>query len=213
MVPFQDSSNIIISGCSGSGKTYLVSRLIRHKAHMFETEPRKIIYIYKHWQPMYSQISTDNKHVQFLDSLPSEEELKTLVKGSKHSLLICDDMIREIGSNGFICDVFTRLSHHLNLTTILLVQNLSLPGKFNSTLCRNAHVSILMKSAREAYGIRTLGVQLNDYHNLLAAYKDATQDPFSYLVCDTHPKSNTEYKYRTQIFPDDEFSVIVYKNA
>ena len=178
---------------------------------MFETDPQKIIYVHKHWQPLYSQLSAQNKNIYFLDNLPTEEELKSLVKGCKHSLLVCDDMIREIGSNGFICDVFTRLSHHLKLSTILLVQNLSMPGKYNSTLCRNAHVSILMKSAREAYGIRTLGVQLNDYHNLLAAYKNATQEPYSYLVCDTHPNSNSDYRYRTEIFPDDENCVIVFK--
>ena len=211
MVPFQDSSNIIISGCSGSGKTHFVSRLIKYSQSLFTNNPQKIIYVYKHWQPLYSKLSKEQEHMLFMDSLPSEDELKALVKGCKHSLLVCDDMIREIGSNGFICDVFTRLSHHLNLSTILLVQNLSLPGKYNSTLCRNAHVSVLMKSAREAYGIRTLGVQLNDYHNLLAAYKDATQEPYSYLVCDTHPNSNPNFKYRTQIFPNDKYCVIVYK--
>ena len=211
MVPFQDSSNIIISGCSGSGKTHFVSRLIKYKSCMFASPPTKVLYVYRHWQPLYSDIERENDNVQFIDSLPSEDELKQIVSGHKHSLFICDDMIREIGSNSFICDVFTRLSHHLNLTTILLVQNLSMPGKYNSTLCRNAHVSVLMKSAREAYGIRTLGVQLSDYHNLLAAYKDATQAPFTYLVCDTHPRSNSQYRYRSQIFPDDSDCVIIYR--
>ena len=178
---------------------------------LFVTVPQKIIYVYRHWQPLYSEIERENNIVQFLDNLPTEDELKDIVKGSSHSLFICDDMIREIGSNAFICDVFTRLSHHLGITTILLVQNLSMPGKYNSTLCRNAHVSVLMKSAREAYGIRTLGVQLSDYHNLLAAYKDATQEPFTYLVCDTHPKSNSDYKYRSKIFPNDKDCVIIYR--
>lgn len=180
---------------------------------MFVTPPLTIIFIYKHWQKLYQEIEQLSDNVIFLDSIPNEEELKEMIKGNSHSLLICDDMINEIGNNPFISDVFTRLSHHLGTSTILLLQNLSIPSKYQSTLSKNAHVSVLMKSPREAFTIRTLGTQLGDYKNLSQAYKDATKFPFSYLVCDTHPKSNQDYKYRTNIFPDEsEEGTIVYKN-
>lgn len=209
-IPFQDNSNIIISGCSGSGKTYFLSNLIKYRNDLFHTTPNQIIFIYKHWQDIYNDIEESMDNTIFMDSLPSEEELKSLVYGNEHSLLICDDMITEIGNNPFISDVFTRLSHHLKISTILLVQNLSSPSKYQSTISRNAHVSVLMKSPREAYSIRVLGAQLGDYKNLMAAYKDATKSPYSYLVCDTHPNANQEYRYRTQIFPNKE-GVIVYR--
>lgn len=213
MIPFQDNSNIIISGCSGSGKTHFVSKMIKHSEDIFVTPPSSIIFIYKHWQKLYQEIENLARNIIFLDSLPNEEELKRLIDGEIHSLLICDDMINEIGSNPFICDVFTRLSHHLGTSTILLLQNLSLPSKYQSTLSKNAHVSILMKSPREAFSIRSLGTQLGDYKNLSLAYKDATKFPYSYLVCDTHPKANQDYKYRTNIFPDEgEEGTIVYKD-
>lgn len=212
MLPFQDNSNIIISGCSGSGKTVFVSRLIKHHQKMFYTPPELIIYIYKHWQPLYSEIEKQHSKVIFNSNLPSEEELKDMVKDRNHSLLICDDMMSEIGSSEFVRDVFTRLSHHLKVSTILLLQNATSPGKYNATLCRNAHVSVLMKSPREAYTIRALGTQLGDYKNLFSAYKDATQKPFSYLVCDTHPNALAKFKYRTNIFPDDKDGVIAYIN-
>ena len=179
---------------------------------MFHTPPNLIIYIYKHWQPLYSEIEKLLPNVSFQSNIPSEEELKQMVSNRDHSLLICDDMMSEIGSSDFIRDVFTRLSHHLKVSTILLLQNATAPGKYNSTLCRNAHVSVLMKSPREAYTIRALGMQLGDYKNLLAAYRDATQEPFSYLVCDTHPNAPPTYKYRTKIFPDDNDGVVTYIN-
>lgn len=212
MLPFQDSSNMIISGCSGSGKTVFVARLIKHHKRMFHTPPDLIVYIYKHWQPLYSEIEKQHSNVIFLSTIPSEEELKEMVNGRPHSLLICDDMMSEIGSSEFVRDVFTRLSHHLKVSTILLLQNATAPGKYNATLCRNAHVSVLMKSPREAYTIRALGMQLGDYKNLVSAYRDATQEPFSYLVCDTHPNAIANYKYRTKIFPDDKDGVVTYIN-
>lgn len=209
-IPFQDNSNIIISGCSGSGKTHFLSRLIQFRKNLFITEPTLIIFIYKHWQDIYSDLEKASENIVFMESLPSEEELRTMIEGNPHSLFVCDDMLTEIGNNPFISEVFTRLSHHLRVSTILLLQNLSLPSKFHSTISRNAHVSVLMKSPREAYTIRSLGMQLGDYHNLLQAYRDATRSPYSYLVCDTHPNANQLYRYRTQIFPDEE-GVIVYR--
>lgn len=213
MFPFQDNSNMIISGCSGSGKTVFVSRLIEHHKEMFQTPPELIIYVYKHWQPLYSDLEKQFSNVVFLSDMPSEHSLKQMVKDRSHSLLICDDMMSEIGSSEFVRDVFTRLSHHLKVSTILLLQNATAPGKYNATLCRNAHVSVLMKSPREAYTIRAIGTQLGDYKNLQSAYRDATQEPFSYLVCDTHPNAPAKYKYRTQIFPDDADGVVTYINS
>lgn len=210
MIPFQDTSNIIVSGCSGSGKSHFVANLLRNKNTLFVTPPTNCIFVYKHWQPLYSELQRAHKEILFLDSLPTEDELKEKVHKHNHSLFICDDLISEIGSSSFISDVFTRLSHHLKTSTILLVQNLSMPGKFTSTLCRNAHVSVLMKSPREAYAIRSLGVQLNDYKNLLSVYKDATTEPFSYLVVDTHPLANALYKYRSKIFPTESEGPIIY---
>lgn len=210
MYPFQDNSNMIISGCSGSGKTVFVSRLIKYHKCMFHTPPEVILFIYKHWQDLYARLEDSLENVRFQTNMPTEDELTDLTRDKKHSLLICDDMMSDIASNSFMRDVFTRLSHHLRMSTILLLQNMTNPGKHHSTLCTNVHVSVLMKSPREAFTLRTLGMQLGDYKNLKCAYEDATQDPYSYLVCDTHPNGNSKFKYRTKIFPDDTDGVVTY---
>ena len=90
---------------------------------MFHTPPNIIVYVYKHWQDVYDDLEKNHKNVIFQTHIPSEEELKELVNNNKHSLLICDDMMNDIGSNDFVRDAFTRLSHHLRITTILLLQN------------------------------------------------------------------------------------------
>ena len=204
---------MIVSGCSGSGKTVFVSRLIKNHKQMFYTPPDIILFIYKHWQDIYSELEETFGNVRFQTNMPTEEELTNITGDKKHSLLICDDMMSDIASNSFIRDVFTRLSHHLRISTILLLQNVNAPGKHHSTLCTNVHVSVLMKSPREAYTLRTLGMQLGDYKNLKSAYEDATQEPFSYLVCDTHPNGNSKFKYRAKIFPDDSDGVVTYING
>lgn len=208
MHQFYDSSNTIICGPSSSGKTTLLKRLIDHSGVLYETKPQRVIFIYKHWQPVYQTIESENDKVSFINHIPEECELLEMVKGSSHSMLICDDMQSELNANSFALSLFTRLSHHYNISTILMQQSNSTPNKFNSSINKNSHYTILMRSSRDGNTLRSIGGQLNDYKNLLAAYKDATsQRPFSYILIDSHPKSNPKIRYKTDIFPDDEVCI------
>ena len=200
---FQDYSNIIVSGCSNSGKTTFAHRLIKHARHMFITPPSKVIYIYKHWQPLYDDLRLKVKGIDFLEKLPTEEELSSMVRGHEHSILVADDKMSEINNNNHAGDLFTRLSHHLGISTVLLLQNATLQGKASSDVAKNCHYNVLMRSARDRNFIKSLGICLNDYRNLMYAYNDATKEPWSYLVVDTHPRSNPELRYYSHIFPDD----------
>lgn len=206
---FEDYSNIIVSGCSNSGKSTWVHRLIKHAKDMFITPPSKVIYAYKHWQPLYDDLKRHVRGLEFTDKLPSEDELKKMVKTHKHTILVADDMMNEINADNYGSELFTRLSHHLGLSTILLLQNATLHGKGASDIAKNCHYNILMRSARDRNFIKTLGICLNDYRNLMHAYNDITKKPWSYLVVNTHPRSNPENRYYSQIFPDDE-EVVMY---
>ena len=209
MQHFYDGSNIVISGMSNSGKTCLVKSIIEHADTLFEHKPDKILFIFKHWQPIYQSIESENSNVSFLNQIPGEDELLNLTSGNKHSMLICDDMLTELCANSFILSLFTRLSHHLNISTILLLQSHSIPNKFSSILNRNCHYTILMRSPRDAHAIRAIGCQLNDYKNLQAAYKDATGiSPFTYLLIDCHPKSDVKIRYKSLILPTDDACVV-----
>ena len=117
---FQDYSNIIVSGCSNSGKSTFAHRLIKHARDMFITPPSKVIYVYKHWQPLYDDLRLKVKGIDFLEKLPSEEELTNMVRGHNHSVLVADDKMADINNSNHAGDLFTRLSHHLGISTVLL---------------------------------------------------------------------------------------------
>ena len=210
MIPFQDNSNIIVSGCSGSGKTVFVKNLLKYRDQLFLTPITHVLFIYKHWQREYDEIESMKLSVSFMDTLPTEEEVEKWTACHQHSIMICDDMLTEIMNNEFICNLFTRLSHNFKVTTVLLLQNISMNGKYRSMLCKNAHVNVLMRSARDNYSLRSLGQQLGEYNILKFAYKDATDVPFGYLICDTHPNTDRFFRYRTNIFPFDT-GMLVYE--
>ena len=210
MLPFKSGSNIVISGCSGCGKTTFVNRLIEHANTMFEEHPTLIIYCYNNWQPIYNEMTKINNNIQFTDQIPTEKEIKQESSHHKHILLICDDKMTTLMTDPFMSHLFTTSSHHYNCSTVLILQNVNCLGKNKSTLSKNCHYSVLMRSPRDYYSIRTLGMQLGDFKRLTEAYKDATTSKWGYLLCDTHPQSDPLYRYRTNIFPDDE-ALVVYK--
>ena len=210
MLKFNNNSNIVISGCSGSGKTCFVKRVLQHLPDMFETVPTLIIYCYNTWQEIFDDISNLGVSLLFTRDIPTEGELGDLTEGHPHSLLICDDKMEQLMRDSFMSHLFTRSSHHHKCTTILLLQNSTCNGKNKADFTKNCHYSILMRSPRDHYSIRALGVQLGEYRALLDAYNDATNTKWGYLLCDTHPNSEPAYKFRTNIFPDDE-QLIVYK--
>jgi len=184
-----------------------------HANEMFDTPPSTVIYIYTHWQSIYKELQEKlGEKIIFTEDLPNEQSLSELMTNHQHGLLVIDDKMDQIMKNDFYIQLFTRISHHLGLSCALLVQQASLGGKVGSALAKNVHVNVLMKSDRERYFIRHLGILMADYKRLIAAYDDATKESFSYLVCDTHPKANSQYKYRACIFPDDEVH-IVYKSG
>ena len=66
----------------------------------------------------YNQL-TGLKNIQFQEGLPENFSNAH----SKHSLLILDDMLNQVYSDA-VCDLFTKGSHHRNVSVILVTENL-----------------------------------------------------------------------------------------
>jgi hypothetical protein len=178
-------------------------KILKYAEDLFPTPPSLFIFCYKSWQKEYENLQGTLPNIHFLPSLPTEAQLREMVTGHDHSMLIADDMLNEIRHSSFCTELFVRMSHHLKLTTLLILQDATIGNKFGSTLNKNSHYSILMRSPRDQYSVRSLGQQLGDYRTLITAYRDATKEPFSYLLVSSHPKSPDELRYRTSIFPSD----------
>lgn len=168
------------------------------------------IFSYSHWQPAYDEIKAHwGDRIYFSEEIPEESHIRELMKSKKHGIYIADDKAREISTNPFFADLLVRYGHHHKLSTCLIVQDASMPGKMKSVLVKNFHVNILMSSPRDRAYLRSLGIMMNDYKCLMSAYDDCcAAGPHNYLIIDTHPKSNNQLKYRTRVFPSDEHCIV-----
>jgi hypothetical protein len=115
-----------------------------------------------------------------------------------NNLIVIDDLMSEATKDTSICDLFTKGSHHRNLSVICLVQNLYYHGKENRTLNLNSHYIVLFKNPRDQQQVMILARQMypGNTNYFMDKYKEATQKPYGYLVIDL--KAGTKDEHRLQ---------------
>ena len=91
LVPFQSGSPIIISGPTGSWKTYWTHKLLSNE--MFTEHVSSILYCYGVYQSYFNQMKVPN--LEFHEGLPSREKVETLNDGKFH-IIVLDDLMEQI---------------------------------------------------------------------------------------------------------------------
>lgn len=208
MFQFKAPTTILINGCTGSGKTYFCYELLKHRNELFTVPPERTIVFFSCWQKIYDLMSK-LPNVEFYKGLPSSgEEYST----GKHCLLVLDDLLLDVVKSESIANIFLKESHHLNLSIILIVQNLYQKGPWSRLITLNSHYLILFKSPRDLSLITTIGRQLYPGRGkiLVESYTDAISNhEYGYLLCDLSPKTSEEDRLRTEILPGE--SCFVYR--
>ena len=211
MLPFEDFSSILITGVSQSGKSTWINKLCQHSDVMFKTPIERIIYVYKHHQPSFSQLQKD-KRVTLTNKVPNESELEDMLSASHHALLILDDAFNMIYEGDDLCQqLVTRLGHHLRLSTVLATQSTQAKNKQSQAIIKNLHNFIIMSSPLQAQYIKSMGVQLGEYQLLKEAFNHICEQPYRYLVIGLHPKRDRDLKFTTSIFPGEVTRVYLKK--
>jgi len=97
---------------------------------------------------------------------------------------------------------FTQGSHHRNLTVVYIVQNLFNQDRSMRTISLNTHYMVLFKNPRDATQIRTLSLQMypDNPRMLVNAYRDATSQPYGYLLLNLRPDACDALRILTDVF-------------
>ncbi|CAH3021199.1 unnamed protein product, partial [Porites evermanni] len=187
-------SSVIIADPSGSGKSELVEQWLRD-LNVFQVKPHKIVYAYDRWQPRFDRMQK-KEGIQFHRGLPDPRHLTQWFGRTRGGVLVLDDLMEEGGQDKRVLDLFTKDSHHRNITVLYLTQDLFPPGKFAKTINRNAHYIVAFKNPRDQTGIRTILLQAfpDKWRQVLRLFKRITSRPFGYLMLDVHPASDDRYR-------------------
>jgi len=123
----------IVAGPTGCGKSVFTLKLISEAQNMTTPPPDKIMYCYRMYQPLFDQFPS----VEFNEGLPDLAQFD----GKQRYLLILDDMMTQV--NNSVSDLFTRVSHHKDVSVMFLTQNIFHQSKQNRTMSLNSHYLIL----------------------------------------------------------------------
>jgi len=200
-VRFKHPFTCIIAGPTGSGKTRFTFQFIDESQTQISPPPERIVYCYGEFQPIFNEYP----QITFNEGLPDNKEFD----GKHRTLLILDDLMKEAGDS--VLDIFTKLSHHRNMSVIFLTQNLFFKSKQSRTMNINTQYIVLFKNPRDALQVATLGRQMypGNSNFLVEAFKDATERPHGYLLIDLHPVTLEKFRIRTNIFKGERQYVYV----
>jgi len=203
MLPLRHPFTAIVAGPTSCGKTVFVFRLLDNVSTMIEPAPSKIVYCYGEYQ----QLFCNYPQVVFHQGLPDLNDFD----GSEPTLVVIDDLMHE--TNETVANLFTKGSHHRNVSVVYLAQNLFPKNKFARTMSLNAHYMVLFKNPRDVSQFANLARQMYPKRSQFAveAFKDATREPYSYLLVDLRPEQNDDLRLRTNIFPGETHYVYTAK--
>jgi hypothetical protein len=202
---FKHPFTCIAAGPTSSGKTVLVRRILKHHKSIIHfkgmsIEKLKVIWAYGQWQNLYEE-EIPNVEFRYVEGLPSEEEILS----DKPHIIIIDDLMSELGSDKKLTNLFTKGSHHNDISVIFISQNIFHQGSQMRTISLNCHYMLLMKNPRDKAQIMSLAAQIypNKSKFLIEAFNDATKSQFGYIKVDMKQDTPDNLRIQTRITPEE----------
>ena len=162
-------SGMIVSGCTGSGKTRFVKKFLENAAQMYEhTPPIATLYCFGVYQALYQEMEKTIPNIAFHQGLPSAKMLQEMSQDGQHRIVVIDDLQQKAIEDPVIELLFTQYTHHRHLSCIFLQQNLYMKGTHSRTISLNAWYILLLENVRDKLQIHTLARQMYPQSNINA---------------------------------------------
>lgn len=198
---FKHPFTCMVSGPTQSGKTKFIQDLITHSDKMIEPSPDRVVWCYGAYTDGLTKLPdfvTVHKGIRDIDDFNVTE----------NNLLVLDDLMSEVGNDENMQEIFTKGSHHRNLSVIFVVQNLFHKAKWMRNISLNTHYFVVFKNPRDSAQVKYLGAQLSPGKGnadfLWESYKLATRDPHGYLLLDLRQETSEKLRVLSHVLPTEK---------
>lgn len=201
-IRWQHPFTAIIAGPTSCGKSNFIKNFLKEKNELITMHVEEIIYCI----PEGQHPDLEMPFTKIYEGIPNVSSFADL----KPRLVILDDLMNE--ADGNVVDLFTKGSHHYNLSVIFVTQNIFNQGKGRRDISLNAHYIVCFKNPRDRQQILHLSKQIypENPKYIQEAYNDAAARPYGYLLFDLRQATPDIIRFRTNIFKSDIPSNIVY---
>jgi hypothetical protein len=154
--------------------------------------PDRIVYCYSQAHP------GGFENVEFVQGLPDLEQFDPCV----NNLLVLDDLMHECENSKEMLGLFTVDSHHKNISTFLITQNLFSRGKYSRTISLNCSYLVIFNNPRDRSQIQYIARQMYPTNPgfLVEAYEDATENKHGFLFIDLTQGTENSMRIQANIF-------------
>jgi hypothetical protein len=190
----QHSFILIIAGPSSCGKSTFVIRLLECREQLCDIVFQNIV-----WYHSENNTPHHLQDVSLVKGVPDFENPDNVP-----TLIVLDDLIVSAYSSK-VSELFTKRSHHRNISLVLITQNLFYQGPSSRDISLNSKYIVVFKNPRDKTQIVHLALQVYpenifSYHK---TYLEACKDPHTYLFLDLTQSINDLLRFRTKIFPGE----------
>ena len=207
---FHTPSSILVVGPSGCGKTVFTEKLLLDNQDLFETPPTQVHYCYV---GMTRSISIHARSWRGVSRRHSRSSSFGAMVSQGQGVLVLDDLMDEGSHDKRVLDLFTKHSHHQNVTVLYLCQDMFPVGKYAKSISRNAHYIVAFKNPRDQLGVRNVLLQSfpTTWKDHLETFHHATTRPYGYLMLDLHPASPNQQRLLSHLLKDEGWTCTYQK--
>lgn len=207
---FQHPFTCTISGPSQSGKTIFLQKLLKALPAYIYPTPTRIVWCYgiENEAQMRKIQACSLLPIEFIEGLPENMDM---FSPEDNNLLIIDDLMNHASKINQIADLFTKGSHHRNLSIFLVLQNIFHQGSGMRDIHTSTNYMVLFKNPRDCSQIQFLERQCFPTFKkyLVQAYQQACNRPYGYVIIDLRQDTSDNMRVLSGIFPPEPFVTFV----
>jgi len=207
MLTFRHPTTILIAGPTQAGKSFFFNQVLEN--NLIQPSPSRVIYVYGDHHPELLHLQGLYPSIAFVKGIKNLIPILPTLDRGERNLVVLDDQMSEAGKMDEVSELFTKGSHHRNITVVYIVQNVFDKGKAHRTISLNSHYIILFKNPRDQGQIRALAQQVfpTQVKEFMSAFQEATEGPHGYLLLDLHPLTPENLRVRTKIFQNEVLEI------
>lgn len=207
-VRFKKDFTYVVVGPSRCGKTVHVKNILENQNILFQSgKIQNVHYFYREWQSLFDRMKDIGIVKQWHNNLPTTEIMRELAFphiGKDGTLFIIDDFGQNL--TGDISDLFNVLSHHANISVIILLQTLFSKNPVYREIQLSAQYLSLFKNNRDKSQILQLARQINPSNKrfIVESFHEATKAPYTYLMFDLSQDVNERVRIKSNFLPQEK---------